>query len=121
MKVPVQPISEAAFGENLATSIDVHRLVSIFRRRLKLFIAVTALIFTAAALITFQQVPQYTAVARVLIDQRKEQIVADQSVTSGLPDESSAVDTETEILRSRSVGLAGRSLRMSSSSISGFR
>ena len=104
MKVPVQPISEAAFGENLATSIDVHRLVSIFRRRLKLFIAVTALIFTAAALITFQQVPQYTAVARVLIDQRKEQIVADQSVTSGLPDESSAVDTETEILRSRSVG-----------------
>jgi len=103
LKVPVQPISEAAFGENLATSIDVHRLVSIFRRRLKLFIAVTALIFTAAALITFQQVPQYTAVARVLIDQRKEQIVADQSVTSGLPDESSAVDTETEILRSRSV------------------
>jgi len=105
LKVPVQPISEAAVhGENIGTSIDVHRLVSIFRRRLKLFVAVAALIFAAAALITFQQVPRYTAMSRVLIDQRKQQIVAaDQSVTSNLPDESSAVDTETEVLRSRSI------------------
>ena len=96
MKVPVQPISEAAVhGENIGTSIDVHRLVSIFRRRLKLFVAVAALIFAAAALITFQQVPLYTAMSRVLIDQRKQQIVApEQTVVSGLPDESSAVDTE---------------------------
>jgi exopolysaccharide transport family protein len=106
LKVSVQPISEmSTSGDGMSTSIDVHRLVSIFRRRLKLFVAVAALIFTAAALITFQQVPQYTATARVLIDQRKQQIVAaDQSVTSGLPDESSAVDTETEVLRSRSLG-----------------
>lgn len=105
MKPPVQPFPEiTAFGDPANTSIDVHRLVSVFRRRLKLFVAVATLIFAAAALITFQQIPQYTAVARVLIDQRKQQIVADQSVMSGLPDESSAVDTETEILRSRSVG-----------------
>jgi polysaccharide biosynthesis transport protein len=106
LKVSVQPISEmSTSADGINTSIDVHRLVSIFRRRLKLFVAVAALIFTAAALITFQQVPQYTATARVLIDQRKQQIVAaDQSVTSGLPDESSAVDTETEVLRSRSLG-----------------
>ena len=72
MKVPVQHISEAAaFSENIGTAIDVHRLVSIFRRRLKLFVAVAALIFAAAALITFQQVPKYTAMARVLIDQRR--------------------------------------------------
>ena len=106
MKAPVQSISDlAAFAEPANTAIDVHRLVSVFRRRLKLFVAVTALIFAAAALITFQQVPQYTAVARVLIDQRKQQtLAADQSVTSGLPDELSAVDTETEVLRSRSIG-----------------
>jgi succinoglycan biosynthesis transport protein ExoP len=105
LKVPVQPISEAtALSENIGTSIDVHRLVSIFRRRLKLFVAVAALIFAAAALITFQQVPKYTAMARVLIDQRKQQIIAaDQTVTSALPDEASAVDTETEVLRSRSI------------------
>jgi exopolysaccharide transport family protein len=105
LKVPVQPISEAAaFSENIGTAIDVHRLVSIFRRRLKLFVAVAALIFAAAALITFQQVPKYTAMARVLIDQRKQQIIAaDQTVTSALPDEASAVDTETEVLRSRSI------------------
>jgi polysaccharide biosynthesis transport protein len=106
LKAPVQSISDlATFAEPANTAIDVHRLVSVFRRRLKLFVAVTTLIFAAAALITFQQVPQYTAVARVLIDQRKQQtLAADQSVTSGLPDESSAVDTETEVLRSRSVG-----------------
>lgn len=104
MKVPVQPISEtAAHGENIGTSIDVHRLVSTFRRRLKLFVAVAALIFAAAALITFQQVPKYMATARVLIDQRKQQIVANQAVMSGLPDEASAVDTETEVLRSRNI------------------
>lgn len=104
MKASIPPISSiAAFGETVSTSIDVHRLVSVFRRRLKVFVAVTALIFSAAVLITFQQVPQYTAVARVLIDQRKEQIVADQSVVSALPDELSAVDTETEVLRSRSI------------------
>jgi len=104
LKVPVQPISEtAAHGENIGTSIDVHRLVSTFRRRLKLFVAVAALIFAAAALITFQQVPKYMATARVLIDQRKQQIVANQAVMSGLPDEASAVDTETEVLRSRNI------------------
>ena len=66
--------------------------------------AIAALIFAAAALITFQQVPRYTAMARVLIDQRKQQIIAaDQTVTSALPDEASAVDTETEVLRSRSI------------------
>jgi len=105
LKVPVQPISEAAaYSETIGTAVDVHRLVSIFRRRLKLFVAVACLIFAAAALITFQQVPQYTAVARVLIDQRKQQVVAaDQTVMSGLPDESGVVDTETEVLRSRSI------------------
>ena len=105
MRAPIPQVSSnSSFGDTVSTSIDVHRLVSVFRRRLKLFAAVVALIFAAAVLITFQQVPQYTAVARVLIDQRKQQIVANQSVVSALPDESSAVDTETEVLRSRSIG-----------------
>jgi len=91
-------------SENINTDVDVHRITAMFRRRLKLFVAVGALVFAAGALITFQQVPRYTATARVLIDQRKQQIVApEQTVVSGLPDESSAVDTEVEVLRSRSI------------------
>lgn len=91
-------------SDNINTDVDVHRITAMFRRRLKLFVAVGALVFAAGALITFQQVPRYTATARVLIDQRKQQIVApEQAVVSGLPDESSAVDTEVEVLKSRSI------------------
>jgi polysaccharide biosynthesis transport protein len=85
-------------------TLDVHGILAAFRRRLKLFVIVAAAVFAVTALITLQQTPKYTAMARIVIDQRKQAtVIKDQEVVSNLPAESSAVDTEVEILRSRSI------------------
>jgi polysaccharide biosynthesis transport protein len=86
-----------------AASIEIHRIAVALRRRLKYFIAVCSIVFAAAAVLTFMQTPMYTATARVLIDQRKQEVTKEETVLSGLPDDSSVVDTEVEILRSRSI------------------
>jgi exopolysaccharide transport family protein len=84
-------------------SISIDTIVAAFRRHLKLFVIVLAATFGAAAILTLQQTPKYTASARIVIDQRKRDIVKDQAVVSDLPADSATVDTETEILRSRSL------------------
>jgi len=96
---PIEPLDHG--GEK---TLDVHGIIAAFRRRLKLFVVVAAAVFAATALITLQQTPKYTAMARIVIDQRKQAtVIKDQEVVSNLPAESSAVDTEVEILRSRSI------------------
>ena len=85
-------------------ALDVHGIVVAFRRRLKLFVIVAAVVLAATTVITLQQTPKYTATARVVIDQHKQAtVVKDEAVVSNLPAESAAIDTEVEILRSRSI------------------
>ena len=85
---------------------DVERLITVFRRRSRIFSAVAAVILAAVVVITLELTPSYTATATVMIDTRKHDIANIQEVESGLPADSSVVDTEVEILKSRS--LAGR-------------
>ena len=88
-------------GGGLADQFDLRRLFNIFRRRVRLFGAVAALVFLAAIFITFTATPMYTATANVMLDTRQEQVVNVEAVLSGLPADSSVVDTEVEILKSR--------------------
>jgi len=81
--------------------LDIRRMVAVFRRRMRLFAAVGLLIFIAVFLATIQATPQYTATANVMLDTRQERVVENEAVLSGLPADSSTVDTEVEILRSR--------------------
>ncbi|MDX5332186.1 MAG: polysaccharide biosynthesis tyrosine autokinase, partial [Caulobacteraceae bacterium] len=85
----------------LAEQFDLRRLANMFRRRIRLFAAIGALVFTAVVLITMTATPMYTATANVMLDVRQEQVVNAEAVLSGLPADSSVVDTEVEILRSR--------------------
>lgn len=85
----------------LADQFDLRRLFNIFRRRVRLFGAIAALVFLAAIFITFTATPMYTATANVMLDTRQEQVVNVEAVLSGLPADSSVVDTEVEILKSR--------------------
>ncbi|MDZ4052042.1 MAG: polysaccharide biosynthesis tyrosine autokinase [Phenylobacterium sp.] len=85
----------------LADQFDLRRLFNIFRRRVRLFAAVAALVFLAAIFVTFTATPMYTATANVMLDTRQEQVVNVEAVLSGLPADSSVVDTEVEILKSR--------------------
>jgi succinoglycan biosynthesis transport protein ExoP len=81
--------------------IDLRRIYSAFRRRLRLFGAVALAVFIAVVVVTLQATPKYTAVANVLLDTRKEKVSDVQEVLSGLPADSATVDTEVEILKSR--------------------
>lgn len=80
---------------------DLRRMITAFRRRLRLFGAVALAVFLAAIVFTIQATPKYTATANVMLDPRKEQVTDMTAVLSGLPADSSTVDTEVEILKSR--------------------
>jgi capsular exopolysaccharide synthesis family protein len=87
-------------GENV---ISIQRVIRAVRRRLPLMIAVFLLTFVAVAINTFQLKPSYTATARVIVNTRDERIVDIGAVLSGMPANTSMLDTEAEILRSRSL------------------
>ena len=80
---------------------DIRRIVVAFRRRFRLFAAVALAVLLAVILVTLQATPKYTATANVMLDTRKERVSDVEEVLSGLPADSSAVDTEVEILKSR--------------------
>lgn len=82
-------------------SIDILRLIAVFRRRLKLFAAIAVLILAVAIVVTIRATPLYTATANLMIDTRKEQVVDATAVLSGLSADSGVIDTEVEILKSR--------------------
>src|SRR5262245_46341152 len=66
-------------------------------------IAVFLLTFAGVAVFTFQLKPSYTATSRVIVATHNENIVDISSFLSGLPANAAVVDTEAEILRSRSL------------------
>ena len=86
-----------------AMSFDLNVAIATFRRRLRLFAAVALAVFVAVLLYTLQETPRYTATAQVMLDVRKEQVADMSAVLSGLPADSSVVDTEVEVLKSRSL------------------
>lgn len=87
-------------GGRAGDTIDVQRLIAVFRRRLKLFAAVAAVVFVAVAVVMLRQTPLYTATANLQINTRTEQVVDSKAVLSGLTPETSVVDTEVEVLKS---------------------
>src|SRR5580693_9265044 len=82
---------------------DLNQVLATFRRRARLFMAVAVVIVAAVMLVTLQQTPRYTATANVMIDTRKHSVDNIQAVLSDLPDDTGVVDTEVEILKSRSL------------------
>lgn len=85
---------------------DLRLILVVVRRRMWSMLFVAVLIFSAVALYTLQQTPLYTATARLLIESRESRVVDFEAVLSGLPPNSAAIDTEVEVLRSRSLAQA---------------
>lgn len=103
---PEAPRSEADRFESTGSgpfgqSLDLHRLMAIFRRRLRLFAAMALCVFVAAVVLTATATPLYTGTASVVIDGRQQRVVDTEAVLAGLPADSGTVDTQVEILRSR--------------------
>jgi exopolysaccharide transport family protein len=82
---------------------DLNQLISTFRRRSRVFGAVLVLVLAAVVVVTFQMTPRYTGASEVMIDTRKHDVTSIEDVLSGLPADSSVVDTEVEVLKSRSL------------------
>jgi capsular exopolysaccharide synthesis family protein len=93
-------------GDNAPADLGLMRLVNMFRRRLWVVALVTALVFMVVAFKTATAPRLYTASSQVEIDMRETRILNVESVLSGLPPNAAVVDTETQILQSRT--LAGR-------------
>ncbi|WP_422385460.1 polysaccharide biosynthesis tyrosine autokinase [Oceanicaulis alexandrii] len=83
--------------------IDLRELISVFRRRFWTLIAAGTLTFVAVVLFTLQATPLYTATSSVVLNVRQSQVVDIEAVLSGMPPDSAMVDTEVEVLRSRSL------------------
>lgn len=83
------------------SQLDLRRLYAAFRRRLRLAGGIALLVFVTAVLLTLSATPMYTATANVMLDTRQERVTNVEEVLSGLPADSSVVDTEVEILKSR--------------------
>jgi len=82
---------------------DPKQVLRAFRRRFALFFVTAFMVFAGVALFTFQAQPVYSTGASVIIDVREKNVVDVGSVLSGLAPDSAVVDTEVEIIRSRSL------------------
>jgi polysaccharide biosynthesis transport protein len=103
MNVSNFTLAPSAKSDDLGRGDELNQLIATFRRRSRLFVSVLLVIVAAVMLVTFQQTPRYTATSNVMIDTRKREVSNIQDVLSGLPADSSVVDTEVEILKSRSL------------------
>ncbi len=86
-----------------SSGIDLHRYIALLRRRLRLLIAIAALVLVVTIVLTYQLTPKYTATAEVMLDRQQQKVSDVQEVLSDLPPDTSAVDTEVEVLKSRNL------------------
>lgn len=83
--------------------IDLRQIVRVFRRRLPVFFAVALVVFALVVIVTMQMTPQYTATASVIIDPRRAQVVDIEAVLTGVGSDAQALDTEVQLIQSRSM------------------
>ena len=98
-----ETLPQPAAAEAAIPSLDLHQLIATVRRRLPLILGVGAVVLAGVVIYTFQLTPRYTATASVMINTRKENVVDISAVMSGLPADSTAVDTEVQVMKSRSL------------------
>jgi exopolysaccharide transport family protein len=90
-------------GAQEQPGLDLHRQLALLRRRLKFCLAIALIVFLGMVIFTFHATPKYTAMAQVMLDQRQQQVTDVKEVLSGLPPESGVVETEVEVLKSRTL------------------
>ena len=91
--------------EEEENSFDIRAIISVLIRRFSLIASIVILVVSLAAIYAFTTTPQYTATVEILLDPRKKNLVEVESVLSGLPSDTNAVNTEVEILKSPALAL----------------
>ena len=90
-------------AESGPSRVDLHQLFAMLRRRAPLIGGVALFILTVVVIYAFQLTPRYAATADVMIDPRKQNVVDISAVMSGMPSDSTAIDTEVKLLKARSL------------------
>lgn len=112
MNAPIRssntPQTPQGYGQNPAPDeglieLDLLGLYRALRKRLGLIIGITVVLTGLVMVGVFQMTPLYTAETLILLDQQKTQVVDIESVMSGLGSDSPTVDSQVEILKSRSI------------------
>lgn len=80
--------------------IDLRELIGTFLRRAWLALGVGLILFALVVAVVMQITPKYTATGSVLIDPHRQNLTQAEPVQAGLPPDTSAVDTQVEVLRS---------------------
>jgi polysaccharide biosynthesis transport protein len=103
--------NERADGERIARSAlpsaDTFKATVDFIRRRYLVIAFATAIAIALGLVyLITAAPKFTATSTMMIDTKKVQLFGQQSIFSELPVDTSAVESQVEILKSETIALA---------------
>ncbi|MEM6604017.1 MAG: GumC family protein, partial [Pseudomonadota bacterium] len=85
------------------SGIDYLHIISIFKRRYRTIILCSLLSVIAAVTYVIQATPQYRAETALLIDTRQQNVLAGAAVLAGLTTESGIIESQVEIIRSRSL------------------
>ncbi len=85
---------------NPAPTIDLNAIIADFRRFSRFFFAIFVIVFLIIVVPLLTRPPEYTASSSVMIDPRTMNASPDQDVLSGLPADTTTIDTEVEVLKS---------------------
>jgi capsular exopolysaccharide synthesis family protein len=97
------PVPQSWANALVRGPLDLRRLVVTLRRYWLIFSLVLVSILAVDVAYTFTRTPLYTAAASVMIDQRQRSMTDMKEVVSDLPAQTTVVDTEVELIRSRSL------------------
>jgi capsular exopolysaccharide synthesis family protein len=86
--------------------VDLRELIGTLLRRAWLAIGVGLVLFAAVLAVVMNITPKYTAYGSVLIDPHHTNLTSTEQRADGLPPDTSAVDTQVEVLRSPALGEA---------------
>jgi exopolysaccharide transport family protein len=89
--------------ESSVLDVDLLAIFRILRKRLGVILGIIFCFTSLVIVAVFQMTPLYTGATLILLDQQKTHVVDAESVMSGLGGDSPTVDSQVEILRSRSI------------------
>ncbi|MDB5458714.1 MAG: pssP [Caulobacteraceae bacterium] len=100
------PIGPATLRPYDTDRIDLREVLGVFLRRAWLALGVGAVLFAAVLAFVLHMTPKYTATGSVLIDPHRQNLTQAEPAQGGMPPDTSAVDTQVEVLRSHALAEA---------------
>jgi exopolysaccharide transport family protein len=107
-------LNAAQAASSQQDELGLNKLIEVFRRRIWVFLLTAGIVFLLVAFNTFSATRQYTATAQVQIVMRERNLVTGADpVISGMSGDMATIETETTILRSRTLaGIVVDELRL---------